>query len=951
MNLGNVVGLIVSQTPPAKKYVLWAKILDINYPEDVQFHVWDKRINDWTPRVEGATLPPVIGFGTTTPPTSPSIGDAYLVPSGASGAWASKGNYRAEWNGRQWLFIPPKNGYIVTFSSDLTKYRVYGNGIWNTYSSGNFYFTPVSLIADLRLIDTTDESVYGDGGLIFCAENNSIYSLDRNNTTGVDDGDLIIDTDGVGKWEKTSAGSGGTTYTFSNGVNESSGTVKLGGDLTQNTTIGLNGFTFTIGDSNTSLSINPTGGNFTTDNGNGLNIGNDFAKLSAGSGFYKVYLDVVNSRTEIYAIGGNYRYLTGANPLDVNANLITATRTQQYKDADGIFQLESYLGKKELSTDALNPNLANDGQFVYYNDGSGKYELKSAVSNATNGLTNNAGVVELGGTLTKNTNITGAYTLGLGTVASKLTTLTSVTTGSQSFTSYGGAIGTSNGSMTLGSRPSTGADHASFLKVYAGNLEYRSESTSSVQTGAWLNLRYTRDVAATPVWEEHRFGFNVLAYDTTQEINGITLSSYVNSNGGISYNQSTPLGNQLNASTQAYITSYDAVNDLETDEFVRGYWRVGITENDGVSHTSNSSFLSYDSTIDPNKTFANGFVFEYDSIARTIENGLTGNTSSNWIPSYGRIATDFVSASALSGYAKLDGSNTPFTGAITIKDNAANEMNSTNGYWKFSHLRGIGSLTAGSGLFVGNSNTDYVNMSAVTYLSLNGGVVIANGTIQNNYFRGNVANGDMRLQMLMEDSATGGMLITGRHTDGSAKYIYISTRDSDPYNAYFKKAIIVGDSSPTTEGAIRFNSSKHQFYNGTAWHYSFGIGQKELDTTALNPSSVEDGYAYYYNHTTGKAGLKAFATTLKADATITEAGSNWSSNTNYTQTITVTGAAVGDVVTVNVDDSVYGAALTSGGEFTLRAWVTSANTVKVWARVSSFINVPPSTKYYVVVHK
>ncbi len=180
---------------------------------------------------------------------------------------------------------------------------------------------------------------------------------------------------------------------------------------------------------------------------------------------------------------------------------------------------------------------------------------------------------------------------------------------------------------------------------------------------------------------------------------------------------------------------------------------------------------------------------------------------------------DFVTSS-LSGYAKLDASNTPFTGAITIKDNVANEMNSTNGYWKFSHLRGIGSLNPSSGLYVGNGNTDYVNMSGVIYLSLNGGSVIANGTVQNNYFRGNVSSGDMRLQMLMEDSATGGMLITGRHTDGITKYIYISTRDSDPYNAYFKKAMIEVDSSPTIAGSIRDNTTtnKHQGYDGTTWN-------------------------------------------------------------------------------------------------------------------------------------
>ena len=1122
-------------------------------------------------------------------------------------------------------------------------------------------------------------------------------------------------------------------YNFSNGLSKLGSNVKLGGLLSENTTIGLNGFTFTIGDLNTSLSVDPTGGNFTTDNGNGLNIGNDFAKLSAGSDFYKVYLDVVNSRTEIYAIGGNYRYLTGANPLDIDADLLTTLRTQQYKDADGIFQLENYLGKKELSTDALNPNLANDGQFVYYNDGSGKYELKNAVSNATNGLTNNLGVVELGGALTKTTNITGAFQLNFGTVASKLSSINNRTTGANTQTVYG----TETVTRTL---------NEDGLFVNSTN-------------GAVFELDFTNNVFGAQLLGNNFFGL-----------------------GGGNYEVFDSLSNALWGSAYSQFT-LDVNGDYET-----GVIRLGIQE-----PTKGVIGFVYDSTVDADLMNVHGHYLEYDANARTLEDALTGNTSSNWIPSYGRIATDFallsgqntftgsnqnniisnsgiklgnntqtaaaagagslrynsglevsdgttwsavsgggggsvslttnriafgsatntvtesadftwndttkvfnvngaitglatqnlfntgsttinfgggattgivlgttvgtlaiqypiitgaanaslwststsptlfnagtsISIGATSGTTTirnttvtlsgttlninganptitstntgtasvfntnvsvmnfagsastinmgastssyvLNGSSIQLPGTINFASGSTtltgwanatsatmfsatatqtiniatgvtgngntktinigknsgtgsttlveigstsvaggatstvnlagtvglfdfatlsyksvlqyssnsiftignawntaifgtNTINASNATLSFFNtttttLTGFGAVTTGNifgstgaltldigsgatltsttktinigGNGVAGSTTNInigsltsttsvnsfgtlkakgVNTSSSSYsfwaedstndvwfalandktMQLKGNLYRydATATFSTNFFKLSTLSGSQFIEMNNTNGTVGqnaGVIMgkTNTATDTTAavlwyhsnaasgsfvdnkslhRFTYFDTGGtSELFNIYknravFSNTVIIGDSTGTdVAGMIRYNANRHQFYNGTSWHYSFGIGQKELDTTALNPSSVEDGYGYYYNHTTGKVGLKTFATTLKANATITEAGSNWSSNTNYTQTITVTGAAVGDVVTVNVDDSVYTAALTAGGEFTLRAWVTSANTVKVWSRVSSFTSVPAATKYYVVVHK
>jgi uncharacterized protein DUF2793/putative tail protein len=44
---------------------------------------------------------------TTTPPVSPNTGDRYLVPAGATGAWAGHENELATWNGTEWIFEDP----------------------------------------------------------------------------------------------------------------------------------------------------------------------------------------------------------------------------------------------------------------------------------------------------------------------------------------------------------------------------------------------------------------------------------------------------------------------------------------------------------------------------------------------------------------------------------------------------------------------------------------------------------------------------------------------------------------------------------------------------------------------------------------------------------------------------------------------------------------------------
>ena len=79
------------------------------------------------------------------------------------------------------------------------------------------------------------------------------------------------------------------------------------------------------------------------------------------------------------------------------------------------------------------------------------------------------------------------------------------------------------------------------------------------------------------------------------------------------------------------------------------------------------------------------------------------------------------------------------------------------------------------------------------------------------------------------------------------------------------------------------------------------------------------------------------ATILTATTTIIEA--SWSGNTDYEYSVTVTGAVAGDFCMIMPNDTVMGSINTASADWKGYAYCSSANTVTVVCRVSSFISV------------
>ncbi|MDB5590639.1 DUF2793 domain-containing protein [Enterovirga sp.] len=72
----------------------------------------------------------------TVPPSAPAPGQRYIVPPGASGAWAGKAAMIAAWQDAYgWRFFPPSPGYIAFVVNESLLYLFNGTG-WTSLTSG-----------------------------------------------------------------------------------------------------------------------------------------------------------------------------------------------------------------------------------------------------------------------------------------------------------------------------------------------------------------------------------------------------------------------------------------------------------------------------------------------------------------------------------------------------------------------------------------------------------------------------------------------------------------------------------------------------------------------------------------------------------------------------------------------------------------------------------------------
>ncbi|MRN48110.1 DUF2793 domain-containing protein, partial [Brucella sp. 10RB9212] len=72
---------------------------------------------------------PVISLTITAPPNDAVLGDAYVIPAGASGAWAGNQQKLAEWTGRSWRIVNTKDGHGVSLPDGRVFEKIAGTYI------------------------------------------------------------------------------------------------------------------------------------------------------------------------------------------------------------------------------------------------------------------------------------------------------------------------------------------------------------------------------------------------------------------------------------------------------------------------------------------------------------------------------------------------------------------------------------------------------------------------------------------------------------------------------------------------------------------------------------------------------------------------------------------------------------------------------------------------------
>lgn len=179
------------------------------------------------PLVESRTL--------AAPPSSPLPGDAYIVPTGASGAWAGHTHQVTAWQSGAWMFFDPAPGWQVYVKADKAL-LVFDAGVWTPLAALGAALPKLGINTDA---DTTNRlAVSGAATLLTHAGNG--HQLKLNKAASADTASLLYQTNWSGRAEMGLAGDNnwrlkvspdGTNWIDALSVNATTGAMTLAATL------------------------------------------------------------------------------------------------------------------------------------------------------------------------------------------------------------------------------------------------------------------------------------------------------------------------------------------------------------------------------------------------------------------------------------------------------------------------------------------------------------------------------------------------------------------------------------------------------------------------------------------------------------------------------------------------------------------------------------------------
>ena len=154
--------------------------------------------------LDGVVQLSVLSRAQTAPPANPVAGDRYILPSGATGAWAGFDDSLAHWEENAWRIIPPNEGWVAWDQNGLAL-LVFSQGQWTEATAADVErLDKLGLNTSANL--TSRLAVSADATLL-THDTTGGHQLKINKDQPGDTGSLLFQTGWSGRAEMGLAGS------------------------------------------------------------------------------------------------------------------------------------------------------------------------------------------------------------------------------------------------------------------------------------------------------------------------------------------------------------------------------------------------------------------------------------------------------------------------------------------------------------------------------------------------------------------------------------------------------------------------------------------------------------------------------------------------------------------------------------------------------------------------
>ena len=148
--------------------------------------------------LDGVVQLSVLSRAQTAPPANPVSGDRYILPSGATGAWAGFDDSLAHWEENAWRIIPPNEGWVAWDQNGLAL-LVFSQGQWTEATAAD-----VERLDKLGLntsADLTNRLAVSSDATLLTHDTTGGHQLKINKDQPGDTGSLLFQTGWSGRAE------------------------------------------------------------------------------------------------------------------------------------------------------------------------------------------------------------------------------------------------------------------------------------------------------------------------------------------------------------------------------------------------------------------------------------------------------------------------------------------------------------------------------------------------------------------------------------------------------------------------------------------------------------------------------------------------------------------------------------------------------------------------------